>query len=178
MNQEEQFMEKIDLESQVSSEDEVLGDEKLVPVSEAIRYRKRAQNAEKEAAGLEQQLKLSMEKNEQLAGQLDKLRFEQKVATSLTKAGVKDMEAAVLIIKARMESEDQDVDSVIDQLRKEKGYLFSDMETSTAASKTAGVKQRTGGGQAVLENSAKRAAVSGSRTDVHDYMRVRRQFVK
>ena len=171
-------MEKIDLESQVSSEDEVLGDEKVVPVSESIRYRKRAQNAERQAAGLEQQLKLSMEKNEQLAGQLDKLRLEQEVITSLTKAGVKDMEAAVLLTKARMGSEGQDVDSVIDQLRKEKGYLFADIETSTAALKTAGVKQRTGGGQAVLENSAKRAAVSGSRTDVHDYMRVRRQFVK
>lgn len=171
-------MEKIDLESQVSSEDEVLGDEKLVPVSESIRYRKRAQNAEKEATGLEQQLKLSREKNEELTGQLDKLRLEQKAATSLTKAGVKDMEAAVLIIKARMESEGQDVDSVVDQLRKEKAYLFADIETSTAASRTAGVKQRTGGGHAVLENSAKRAAVSGSRTDVHDYMRVRRQFVK
>ena len=171
-------MEKIDLESQVSSEDEVVGDKKVVSVSEAIRYRKRAQNAERQAAGFEQQLKLSMEKNEELAGQLDKLRLEQKVAASLTKAGVKDMEAAVLIIKARMESEGEDVDSVIDQLRKEKGYLFADMEISTAASRTAGVKQRTGGGQAVLENSAKRAAVSGSRTDVHDYMRVRRQFVK
>ena len=171
-------MEKIDLESQVSSEDEVLGDENLVPVSEAIRYRKRAQSAEKESAGLEQQLKHSMEKNEQLAEQLDKLRLEQKVVTSLTKAGVKDMEAAVLITKARMESDGKDVDSVVDQLRKEKDYLFADMEGSTAASRTAGVKQRTGGAQAVLENSAKRAAVSGSRTDVHDYMKVRRKFVK
>ncbi len=171
-------MEKIDLESQVLSEDEVLGDEKLVPVGESIRYRKRAQNAEKQAAGLEQELKLSTEKNEELAGQLEKLKLEQKVGTSLIKAGVKDMEAAVLITKARMESEGEDVDSVIDQLRKDKGYLFADIEISPAASKTAGVKQRTGGGQAVLENSAKRAAVSGSRTDVHDYMKVRRQFVK
>lgn len=171
-------MEKIDLESQVLSDDEVLGDEKLVPVNEAIRYRKRAQSAERQAAGLEQQLKLSREKNEELSGQLDKLKLEQKVAASLIKAGVKDMEAAVLITNARMESEGEDVDSVIDQLKKEKGYLFADIETSTAASRTAGVKQRTGGAQAVLENSAKRAAVSGSRTDVHDYMRVRRQFVK
>jgi hypothetical protein len=77
-----------------------------------------------------------------------------------------------------MESQGQDVDSVIDQLRKEKAYLFADMESAMASSRTAGVKQRTGGGRAVLENSAKRAAVSGSRTDVHDYMRVRRQFVK
>jgi len=45
-------MEGFDLESQVSSDGEGVNSDKLVPVSEAIRYRKRAQIAEKKAAEL------------------------------------------------------------------------------------------------------------------------------
>ena len=41
-------MSEIDFESQVSSEDEGASSEKLVPVGEAIRYRKRAQRRKKQ----------------------------------------------------------------------------------------------------------------------------------
>lgn len=44
--------------------------------------------------------------------------------------------------------------------------------------KTQGVKEvRGSGGRAVLEKAAKRAAGSGNRTDVQEYMRIRRSFV-
>ena len=49
-------MSEVDFESQVSSGDEGAGGERLVPVGEAIRYRKRAQSAEQEAVTLQQQL--------------------------------------------------------------------------------------------------------------------------
>ena len=60
-------MSQTDLESKEMPEGEDVNTEKLVPVSEAIRYRKRAQNAEKEATVFEEQLKLSNVKNEELA---------------------------------------------------------------------------------------------------------------
>jgi predicted nucleic acid-binding Zn-ribbon protein len=170
-------MSEVDFESQVSSEDEGQVSEKLVPVGEAIRYRKRAQSAEKQIAALEQELKTNREKNEQLAGELGEMKLEQRLLSSLTAAGVSDLEGAVLIAKARMKGSDSDVDSVVGQLRKEKSYLFEALGTETVASKTAGVKERKPGGQSVFERAAKRAATSGSRADVQEYMRVRRQFV-
>jgi hypothetical protein len=170
-------MSEIDFESQVSSGDEGTGSERLVPVGEAIRYRKRAQSAEGQAAILEQELKSSHTRNEELVGQLNKVNLESRLITSLTAAGVSDLEAAVLLAKARMEGADGDVDSVIEQLRKEKTYLFGDAEGAVASSKTAGVKERRPSGASTLERAAKRAATSASRADMQEYMRVRRQFV-
>lgn len=170
-------MSEVDFESQVSSGDEGAGGERLVPVGEAIRYRRRAQEAEKEAATLEQQLQASRAKNEQLAGELNEAKLEVRLIASLTAAGASDLEAAVLLAKARMEGTNGDVDSVVEQLRKEKTYLFEDVETSGAISKTAGVKERKPSGQSVLDRAAKRAATSGSRADMQEYLHVRRQFV-
>lgn len=169
-------MSEVDLESQISSGDEGAGSEKLVPVSEAIRYRKRAQSAEQDAASLQQQLEASEEKNKQLEGELGEARLESRLVSGLTKAGVNDLEAAVLLAKARMDGAD-DVDTVIEQLMKEKAYLFEEAGTGVVIAKTASVKERRPVGQSVLERAAKRAASSASRADMHEYMRVRRQFV-
>ena len=170
-------MSEVDFESQVSSGDEAAGAERLVPVGEAIRYRKRAQNSESRVAQLEEQLKANQAMNEQLADELNETKLERKLLSSLTAAGARDLEAAVLLAKARMKESDGDVDSVVDQLRDQKSYLFDDAEAVAVASKTAGVKERKPGGQSVLERAAKRAATSGSRADVQEYLRVRRQFV-
>ncbi|MCI0498287.1 MAG: hypothetical protein L0Y36_01210 [Planctomycetales bacterium] len=44
--------------------------------------------------------------------------------------------------------------------------------------KTQGVKEvRGGGGRVVLEKAARRAARTASRTDVQEYLRIRRSFV-
>ena len=74
-------------------------------------------------------------------------------------------------------TEDADVDSVIEQLRKEKDYLFARQEIVAAVTKTAGVKEKMPGGRSVLERSARKAATSGNRADVQEYLRVRRQFI-
>ena len=170
-------MSEVDLESQVSSGDEGAGGERLVPVGEAIRYRKRAQGAEQEAATLQQQLEASEEKSKQLTRELDEAKHERELIASLVAAGARDLEAAVLLAKARMNGADSDVDSAIKQLRKEKSYLFEEAETGAVITKTASVKERKPGGQSVLKRAAKRAASSASRADMLEYMRVRRQFV-
>ncbi|MBC8391448.1 MAG: hypothetical protein H8E17_02630 [Deltaproteobacteria bacterium] len=102
--------------------------EKLVPVGEAIRYRKRAQAAEKELS----ELKQSHEKQgEELAA-------------------LKESEATGVSGRS---------------------------EQSTAA-KTQGVREtRTGGARTQLQTAAKQAASSGSRSDVQEYLRIRRSFV-
>ena len=170
-------MKEVDFESQVSSEDEGLNSDKLVPVSEAIRYRKRAQSAEKQVSVLEHELDESRSKNGQLAGQLNDFKLDHKLVAELTTAGAVDLEAAVLIAKARMAAEEVDVDSVVEQLKKEKGYLFAGQETGVVALRTAGAKEKTGGIQRTLERTAKKAATSGSRADMQEYLTVRRQYV-
>ena len=82
-------MEGFDLESQVSSDDAGVNSDKLVPVSEAIRYRKRAQIAEKKAAELQEQLREAVEKKDVLAGKVSEIKLEHDLADKLITAGAR-----------------------------------------------------------------------------------------
>jgi hypothetical protein len=98
----------------------------------------------------------------------------------LAAAGATDLETATLIAKARMGSDaGTDLDDVIDVLKKEKQYLFVKKgdRFEESAPKTAGAREREQGGRGVLEKAAKRAATTGNRMDLHEYMRLRRNFV-
>ncbi len=151
---------------------------KLVPLSETIRYRKRAQGAEKKIEDLAEQLAEAKAEAKTTAEQLRKVQVEQKLVNKLAAAGTVDLETAMLIAKARMEGEaEADIDSVIKQLRKEKQYLFSTPNGIVTAKKTAGAKERIEGSQTVLERAAKRAATTGSRIDLQEYLKLRRNFV-
>lgn len=165
-------------DNDILSADEAVQEEKLVPVSESIRYRKRAQSAEKKAATLEDELAKSKSENEQLAEKLRGLGTEQKLVKKLVSAGVSDLEATVLIAKTRMETQDDvDADSVVDQLRKEKPHLFVNADTPVVAARTAGVKERGAGGRSALERAANKAATTGNRADLQEYLRIRRSYV-
>ena len=106
--------------------------EKQVPVGEAIRYRKRAQAAEKQLAQLRQE-------HEQQGEQFAALKEE---------------------------------------VEKLKAAEAEQLSASTATVQTQGVKEsRTGGARTKLQTAARQAAVSGSRADVQEYLRLRRNFV-
>jgi len=151
---------------------------KLVPVSESIRYRKRAQSAEKKIEDLAEQLAEAKAEAKRAAEQLSSIQVEQKLIRKLAAAGTVDLETAVLIVKARIEGETEaDIDSVIKQLKKEKQYLFAGTSGAVTAKKTAGAKERMESSQTVLEKVAKKAATTGSRTDLQEYLKLRRNFV-
>lgn len=151
---------------------------KLVPLSESIRFKKRAQSAEKKIEDLTEQLAEAKAEAETTAEQLRKVQVEQKLVNKLVAAGTVDLETAMLIAKARMEGEaEADIDSVIKQMRKEKQYLFAIQSGMVPARKTAGAKERMEGSQTVLERAAKRAATTGSRIDLQEYLKLRRNFV-
>jgi len=151
---------------------------KLVPVAESIRYRKRAQGAEKKVEALAEELAEAKTQAAKMSKQLRNVQTEQKLMRKLAAAGALDLEAAVLIAKARMEDEPEaDLDGVIEQLRKEKQYLFTDAGRAATAKKTAGAKERVANSQAVLDTAAKRAATTGNRTDLQKYLRLRRNFL-
>lgn len=170
-------MSQIDAETNGSEEQEQRG-EKLVDVSEAIRYRKRAQAAEQRKSLLEQELAESKGEVERLNNNLSQMTVERQLIEKFVSAGVRDLEAAVIIGKSRIENDSKiTANDVVEQLRKEKSYLFNDAPTVTASVKTSGVKDKLSGTTGILERAAKKAANSGSRTDLQEYLRARRNLI-
>jgi len=112
---------------------------------------------------------------------LSDIEAERKLMSKLAAAGSVDLETALLLAKARMEGKtDADFDGVIEQLKKEKQYLFSGVCGVVTAKKTAGAKGSAYSGtnnQTVLEKAAKRAAMTGNRTDLQEYLKLRRNFL-
>ena len=151
---------------------------KTVPMVESIRYRKRAQSAEKKAEDLAEQLAEANQKVAAMSQDLDQLQVEQKLTHRLAAAGVTDLEAAVLLAKARIEgAADGDVDACLEQLKKEKSYLFGGSADTVTSRKTAGAKDRRTHSQTTLERAAGKAARTGHRTDLQEYLRLRRNLI-
>jgi len=154
------------------------GVEKTVPVSEAIRYRKRAQAAEQQAEELTRQVEQLRREHGQLTEQLQSQRHDEEMSKRLTAAGVTDVEAGVLLTRKRM-GDGGDLDAAIERLRQDKPHLFPSpqREANSAPKKTAGAKERPGTSPTMAQ-AAQQAAASGRRSDVHEYMRVRRTRVR
>ena len=151
---------------------------KLVPVAESIRYRKRAQSAEKKIEVLSEQLAEANAQTAQMSDQLSSIQAEQKLVQRLAAAGTVDMETAVLIAKARMQDQNEaDLDGVIEQLKKEKQYLFGGASGTLTAKKTAGARERISNNQTIVEKAAKKAATTGSRADLQEYLKLRRNYL-
>lgn len=152
---------------------------KLVPVAESIRYRKRAQSAEKEVEMLTEQLAQAESQAKKVTEQLNDVQTEQKLMRKLAAVGVVDLETAVLIAKDRIKEQDQaDLDGVVERLRREKQYLFASGNGGSAAAKrTAVAKDRIPNSRAVLERAAKKAATTGNRADLQEYLKLRRNFM-
>ena len=168
------------METEVNmSEDTVQdSDNRLVPVAESIRYRRRAQSAEKKVEDLGEQLAQVQVEREQISKQLSNLQTEQKLMNKLIAAGTIDVESAVLIAKERLQSQkDTDADEVVGQLRKEKPFLFGNSTPVVTAQKNSGARERLGSTQAVLERAAKKAATTGNRRDLHEYLKLRRNYL-
>ena len=118
-----------------------------------------------------------------MSEQLSSIQTEHELIRKLAAAGTVDLETAVLIVKARMQEQSQaDSDGVIEQLKKEKQYLFGgNSGTATlgpgTAKKTAGAKERITNNQTILEKAAKKAATTGNRADLQEYLKLRRNFL-
>ncbi len=176
--------------SQIDDKDTILSEDitgqgdinsslKLVPVAESIRYRKRAQSAEKKVETLAEQLARAKSQSCEMAEELRCIQTEQKLMRKLASMGTVDLETAVLIAKARIEAQDDaDLDGVVEQLKKEKQYLFGNSNSGAVrAKKTAGAKDLMQNSQTILERAAKKAATTGNRTDLQEYLKLRRNFV-
>ncbi len=169
-------MNAIESQEVLSETEELTSSEelKLVPVGESIRYRKRAQSAEKQVEALAEQLAETKSQAAKVTEELASIREEQGIVRKLAGCGAIDLEAAVLIAKAKLADDSgADVDGVIEQLRREKQYLFAESGRASAP-KTSGVRERVRSNQTALERAAKRAATTGNRADLQEYLKLRR----
>jgi len=118
------------------------------------------------------------EKIAQMSRDLDELQLEQKLTHKLAAAGAVDLETVVLVAKVRLGGKAQtDIDGCIAQLRKEKAYLFGGPTETTVPRRTAPVKDRVAISQATLEQAAQKAAQTGSRADLHHYLKLRKNLL-
>ncbi len=162
-----------------------------MPVSESIKYRRRAQQAENHLQQVEQQLaelKGQLDhRNEDLAlaeAQRDEARTQLLVAGNqraverlLMEAGVVDLEAAHLLLSKRMdlaaEPDDEAIRRGVEQLLLDKPFLVRPAGALPPSS--ASPRPEKPGPFAQLAQAAERAVRTGSRRDVADYLRLRRQ---
>ena len=166
--------------SETEGQQEQIGDaNKLVPVRESIRYHRRAQVAEKRSEELAAELADAKEQISQMTGELASIKTEQKLMRKLALAGASDLEAAVLLARTRLAGDsDSEIEGAIEQLKKEKQYLFRSGGSGTMkVTTTAAAKDKLSSSQAVLERAAKKAAVTGDRRDLQEYLRMRRNFL-
>jgi len=123
-------------------------------------------------------LKQTRSQVDSLSEQLRDVRREQELTSKLSVAGAIDVEGAVAIARTRLSDDgDADVDDVVEQLKKEKQYLFAEATRIATAGKTAGARERVSNPQTALANAAKKAATTGNRTDLQEYLKLRRSFV-
>ncbi len=76
----------------------------LVPVSEAIKYRKRAQTAEYQLETAARMIDMQQENLRELTRQLSNMKMETMLTQQLARAGVVDVEAATLLIRNKLKS--------------------------------------------------------------------------
>jgi len=152
---------------------------RMVPVSESIRYRRRAQSAEKKAEELKEQLAQTREASEQVEKQFGEVKLENQLIKKLSAAGAVDLEAAVVLAKSRLKDTGDDLDDCVERLAVEKRYLFAEGSDKSDISthKTASVRDSHAGGRSILDRAARRAAGTGKRVDLQEYLKVRRNFL-
>jgi len=181
MNKERSFISPIETQEVMSEDITGASDNdnmKLVPVAESIRYRKRAQSAEKKIEALTEELAEAKSRVAEMSERLSNIQTEQKLTRKLAAEGAVDLETAILIAKARVEDQTEaDVDGVVEQLKKEKQYLFADSNRAVTVKKTAGARERIQNSQMILERAAKKAATTGNRTDLQEYLKLRRNYL-
>ena len=89
-----------------------------------------------------------------LAEELKATQKEQELMRRLASEGTRDLEAAVLIAKARLaKDEKSDIGGVVEQLKKEKQYLFCEKTSESVAVRTSPAKE--------AEKSSRHARTSG-----------------
>ncbi len=148
--------------------------ERLVPVSEAKKYRKRDQAAEKILEDFKVEL---AQKNQTLQEQQQTMADMQRqrlIDELLVDSDAIDLETTRLLTEmALSEMAEPDVEQAVAQLRKRKPFLFRSTARATALSPKAENNQTTLARS--MEHAAAEAHSSGNRMALLRYLRLRRR---
>lgn len=154
-------------------------DPQLVPVSESIRYRRRAQQAERQLAELGEQLQSEQQARASAEAELATAQRRMELTRRLAGRGVIDLDAALLLAESQWADagEDAEAADVVEQLLKSKPYLVSagGSKPVTMTTPTQGRRAPAQGAAEQLRQAA-RAAASGKPADLDRYLRLRRRM--
>lgn len=151
-------------------------DTNLVPVSEAIRYRKRAQAAEQQLQETQQQLQALQSRLAEAQASASRLEQRQRVDALLVDAGAIDLDAARTLAEHAMGKCDDpahdppDPAAVVAGLARQKPYLFRRVDRAAG-----GLMSPRFDDASPLEAAAERAVETGDRRDLLAYLRLRRR---
>ncbi|MGB0766417.1 MAG: hypothetical protein ACPGYV_01765 [Phycisphaeraceae bacterium] len=147
--------------------------ERLVPVAEAIRYRKRAQQAEQELEALRGQLDAAQKRCASAEETVTALERRHRIDALLAEADAIDLDAARLLTEAAVQSMDEpDVAEAVEDLRRHKPFLF---HPEGAGAGGLALAPEIEGLDDPLAQAAERAQHSGDRRDLLRYLRLRRR---
>lgn len=153
--------------------DQAMMADKLVPVSEAIRYRKRAQTAEQQLEKLRGELDETQGRLAEADQAIEGLERRQKVDALLTEADAIDLEAARLLTERAVSEMDQaDIELAVNDLRRHKPYLFRHRPAHPATTMAPSIEHQ---GHDPAEQAAEQASQTGDRRDLLRYLRLRRR---
>jgi len=146
-------------------------EDKLVPVVESIRYRKRAQQAEQQLESMRAELAALREQYGESQETVTALERRAKIDALLSEADSIDFGAARLLTEAAVsEMDEPDVALAVEDLRRHKPYLFRN-DDAVAVSLAAHLPDD---GQGDQQQAAQDARASGDRRDLLRYLRLRR----
>jgi len=146
--------------------------ERLVPVSESIRYRRRAQVAEQRLRELRTEFDSVRESLEETTQQLDAAERRRRIDQMLIESEAIDLEAARLLTEAAIaEMDEADVTEAVSELRRRKPYLFRHGGSRGGGG---GMSPRPRRGGAEVDDAAEVAASTGNRRELLRYLRLRR----
>jgi anthranilate phosphoribosyltransferase len=128
---------------------------------------------------LTDQLAAAKSQAAELNAKLNEVTLEQQLFRRLSDAGVSDIESAMLLAKSRIKgSDEQELDKCIEQLHKEKSHLFAGSRSPVVFQrKTAGTRQQTPDADTILAQAAGKAAATGNRKDLQEYLKLRRNYL-
>jgi hypothetical protein len=169
------------MDPEIATEGEVIDEEsshdespRLVPVTAARKYRKRAQAAEKRLEEVhvelaEKETLLSMH-----ARDMADLNRSREIDERLLEAETVDLEAARLLTVQALEAMDEpDVEKTISELRRRKPYLFQRRVRSTGTQSPHRLNGEAHHDTA-LGQAAHEAGTTGRRANLLRYLRLRR----
>lgn len=154
-----------------------VGDERRVPVGEAIRYRKRAQEAEGRAGTLEARVRELEATLASARETMDSLERRHEIDLTLMRAEAVDLETSRLLTELTVaEMDEPDVGAAVAELRRRKPFLFRKNAGDRMGSVSAAMSGRARQAGVVdrLEDAADVAARTGDRGALLRYLRARR----